>query len=186
MLERKPIKDFEDLYYLDPELMQVVNSKTGRVKKVRIDTEGYPEVELWKHNKGYHRNMHKLFAEAYVPNPYNLPEINHKDENKLNWHPDNLEWCTHRYNMNYGTINERRSANISKAKKGRPQPWVAKQKAIPVIGEDDDGHISYYPSGKEADRQLGMSPGSVADVLCGRRKTAGGYKWRKANPNEIR
>ena len=184
-LERKPVKGFEDRYYLDPDLMMVINAKTGHQKKVRLDTEGYPEVELWKNNKGYHRNMHKLFAEAYIPNPDNLPEINHKDENKENWNLNNLEWCTHRYNMNYGTINERRGPKISKALTGRPRHPNAGRRPIPVIGTDEDGNECYYPSGKEADRQLGMSLGSVADVLCDRRKTAGGYKWRKASPDEI-
>lgn len=184
--EPKPVRGYEDLYYLDPNTLQVVNAKTGRPKKVRLDKHGYPELELFKDNRRKHKNLHRLFAEAYIPNPDNLPEVNHKDENKTNCHPSNLEWCTRKYNANYGTINDRRGPKISKALTGRSRPWVAEQKSVPVIGTDADGHNCYYPSGKEADRQLGMSPGSVANVLCGRQKTAGGYKWRKANPDEIR
>ena len=181
----KAVRGYEGRYHLDPDTMQVVNTKTGRPKKPRPDKGGYPEVQLFRNNHGEHKYMHVMFAEAYIPNPDNLPEVNHKDENPLNWNLDNLEWCTHKYNMNYGTINERRSVNISKAKKGIPQPWVAKQKGVPVIGTDEDGRECQYPSAKEADRQLGLCAGSVSKVIRGYRPTAGGYKWRKAGPNEI-
>lgn len=52
--------------------------------------------------------VHRLVAEAFLPNPGNLPHINHKDENKRNNNVENLEWCTVRYNVNYGTAIERR------------------------------------------------------------------------------
>ena len=184
-LEPKPVRGYEGRYHLDPDTMQVVNTKTGRVKKPRPDSGGYPAVKLYKNNHGKSKYMHVMFAEAYIPNPDNLPEVNHKDENPENWNLDNLEWCTHKYNMNYGTINERRSVNISKAKKGKPRLYEAGKKKVPVIAYNDDGQRCYYPSGKEADRILGLSPGSVANVLCGRQKTAGGYKWRKAHQDEI-
>lgn len=186
VLEPKPVKGYEGQYHLDPDIMQVVNTKTGKVKKSRPDKGGYPEVQLYKNNHREHKYLHIMFAEAYVPNPDNLPEVNHKDEDPTNWNPDNLEWCTHKYNMNYGTINERRGRNISKAKTGVPQPWIVEQKGIPVIGIDTDGHECYYESAKTADRDLGLCLGSVSKVIYGYRKTAGGYKWRKANPDEIR
>ena len=66
-LEPKPVPGYENNYYLDPENMTVVNSKTGRVLKPRKDGAGYAEVQLWRNNKGTHKRLHRLFAEAYIP-----------------------------------------------------------------------------------------------------------------------
>lgn len=179
--ERKPIPGYEENYYLDPETMSVINKKTGRPLKPRPDGAGYTEVQLWKNNKRTHKTLHKLFAEVYIPNPENLPEVNHKDETTTNFSLDNLEWCTHPYNMNYGTVNERRGRNISKAKRGKPQPWVAEQKGIPIIAIDMDGNEIYYPSAREAGRQLMIDQSKITAVLNHRQKTAGGYKFRYAD-----
>lgn len=62
--------------------------------------------------------IHRLVAKHFIDNPYNYPEVNHKDEDKTNNHIDNLEWCTHLYNMNYGEVKEK----ISSATIGR-KPW---------------------------------------------------------------
>lgn len=177
-LERKPVPDFEDRYYLDPEIMRVVNVKTGRPLKPCKDGAGYAEVQLWRHNKGTHKTLHKLFAEAYIPNPDGLPEVNHKDENPMNFALDNLEWCTHPYNQNYGTINTRRGSKISAAMKGKPKPWVAEQKGKPIVSINEDGDETQYPSIREAARQLLIDQSSITAVLHGRRKTAGGRKFR--------
>lgn len=179
--EPKPVPGYEENYYLDPESMSVINVKTGRPLKTRLDGAGYTEVQLWKNNKGKHKNLHRLFAEAYIPNPDNLPEVNHKDETHDNFNLDNLEWCTHPYNINYGTANERRGRNISKAKRGKPQPWVAELKSIPVIAIDRDGNEIYYPGAREAARQLLLDQSTVTAVLRGRRKTTGGYTFYYAN-----
>lgn len=183
VFEPKPIPGYEENYYLDPSRMAVVNKKTGRPLKPRLDGAGYAEVQLWKNNKGTHKLLHRLFAEAYIPNPDGLPEINHKDEDPGNYQLDNLEWCDHPYNINYGTSNERRGAAISKALRGKPKPWVAEQKGIPVIAIDGWGDETWYPSGREAARQLGIRQSSLTYVLSGQRKTAGGYRFRYADDN---
>jgi hypothetical protein len=179
-LEQKPVPGFEDRYYLDPENMQVVNAKTGHPLKTQYNRDGYAEVKLWRNNKGTHKNLHKLFADAYIPNPDNLPEINHKDENPKNFSLDNLEWCDHPYNMNYGTINERRSRNISAAQQGKPKPWVADHKSIPVIAIDSWGNETWFKSGREAARQLDIDQSSITAVLNGRRRKACGFTFRYA------
>lgn len=63
--------------------------------------------------------VHRLVAQAFIPNPFNYPIVNHKDECKTNNAVDNLEWCDVKYNDNYGTRNERLSQKLS----GRPHPW---------------------------------------------------------------
>lgn len=73
--------------------------------------DGYLKVSLSKKHKRYYFRVHRLVANAFLSNPNNYPVINHKDENKLNNRVDNLEWCSIKYNCNYGTRNER----ISKA-----------------------------------------------------------------------
>lgn len=66
--------------------------------------------------------VHRFIAECFIPNPNNLPEINHKDENKTNNCVDNLEWCDHKYNINYGTRNKRSS--ISNKGKHKTPVWM--------------------------------------------------------------
>lgn len=81
----------------------------GNRISVYISDSGYPSVtlcKLAKHQKFY---VHRLVANAFIPNPDNLPQVNHKDENKINNHVDNLEWCTHQYNNAYGTKGKRSS-----------------------------------------------------------------------------
>lgn len=177
-LDRKPIPGYEDKYYLDPEIMRVVNTKTGRPLKPQRDGAGYAEVQLWRDNKGSHKTLHRLFAEAYIPNPDNLPEINHKDEDPMNFSLDNLEWCEHPYNMNYRTINERRGRSISAAQQGKTKPWVAECKSVPIIAIDAWGNETEFKGAREAGRQLGIDQSSITAVLRGRRKTAGGYRFR--------
>lgn len=65
---------------------------------------GYIIHSLTKDNKSYYRKPHRLVAEAFLPNPDNLPQVNHKDGNKINNRLENLEWCTAKYNTNHAVI----------------------------------------------------------------------------------
>ncbi len=69
--------------------------------------KGYLYVSLSKKNCKKHAYVHRLVAQAYIPNPDNLSQVNHKDEDKTNNNVDNLEWCTGTYNVNYGTGKKR-------------------------------------------------------------------------------
>lgn len=177
-LDKKPVPGYEGRYYLDPDRMQVVNQKTGRPLKPRPDGGGYAEVQLWKNNKGKHERLHRLFAEAYIPNPDGLPEVNHKDEDPMNWNLDNLEWCTRSYNQNYGTVNRRRGSAISEANKGKPRTWNSGRKRRPVIAVNGWGEETRFSSGREAARELGIRQSGIAYVLSGKQKTSGGYSFR--------
>ena len=76
---------------------------SGKILKSALNKKGYPSVVLCKDGKMFTQRVHRLVAEAFIPNPDNLPVVNHKDEDKTNNCVDNLEWCTNKYNCNYGT-----------------------------------------------------------------------------------
>ena len=149
----------------------------GRKKKAPLSPSvvaGYYRVSLVSPDgKVINHHIHRLVAKAFVDNPDNLPHVNHKDENKLNNHADNLEWCTPSYNNAYGTKGDRTSqsqmnrADCSKA----------------VIQYDLKGnYIAEYPSVSEAQRQTGISRTCIGNICrnVGNKtyQTAGGYIWR--------
>lgn len=132
------------------------NIRTARKKE-----NGYLELEIL----GKHHYIHRLVAEAFIPNPDNLPCINHKDENKENNSVENLEWCDYSYNANYGTRTKR-----------------AKEKQFGdrfVVINLDTGEV--YKTPKDASRATGIHNDSISRVCKGKSKTAGGYRWRYLN-----
>lgn len=82
-----------------------------RMLKPRLNTKGYMFVSLSKDDKKKTFYVHRMVAKAFIPNPNNYPQINHKDEDRKNNCVDNLEWCTNKYNCNYGKHRE----NVRKA-----------------------------------------------------------------------
>ena len=107
----KDVVGYEGLYQV---------SNKGRVKSLHIqekvlcnlDSGYYNTINLFKDGKGKHYYVHRLVAQAFIPNPNNYPQINHKDENHYNNNVENLEWCTSKYNCNYGTRNIRFSEKL--------------------------------------------------------------------------
>ena len=85
--------------------------KRGKTMKSYVVRNGYVSTRLSKNGEVKNCLVHRLVAMAFIPNPNNLPQVNHKDENKQNNHVDNLEWCDRLYNNNYGTAKARHSAS---------------------------------------------------------------------------
>lgn len=80
---------------------------------------GYERVTLWENGKKFNMSVHRLVATAFIDNPNGYDEVNHKDEDKTNNNVNNLEWCSHKYNMNYGTRNLKQSIAMKKYWKQR-------------------------------------------------------------------
>ena len=127
----KEIQDYPG--YKVSNLGRVMN-KHSRIMKLN-NVRGYELILLTKDKKQYCRQVHRLVALAFIPNPDNLPYINHKDECKNNNCVDNLEWCDAKYNINYGTgisrsaasrkgrkLSEETKHKMSESKKGKPNP----------------------------------------------------------------
>lgn len=137
--EIKPIQGYEDLYSITSNNRVWSHAKQkgcvwkdGNFRELRINVDGYLTVTLHKNKKRITKFVHKLKAQAFIPNPQNFPEVNHKDGNKLNLNLDNLEWCTKEQNMVHAIVNKLRNRDkISKyygvtyCIYGRSkQPWI--------------------------------------------------------------
>lgn len=156
----KPVDGFNGFYEVS-DLGRI--RSTNRLLKQRKNNKGYFMVDLYKNNLRNQYLVHRLVAFAFVDNPQNYPCVNHKDENRENNKADNLEWCTQKYNMNYGSCPQR----------------IGKANGKGVIQYDKSGNVvGKYISIIFAERMTGISNGSIGDCLHGRRKTAGGYLWR--------
>ena len=142
-----------------------------RIMKTYDNGYGYLFVYLTKDGEQEKCYIHRLVAEAFLENPDNLPDVNHKDENKENNCVENLEYCTKAYNNNYGTRNKR----IAEAMTNHPKL----SKAIIGISKIS-GLITEFSSAHEASRQLGIDQSHITDCLKGRQKSAGGFYWMYA------
>ena len=132
--------------------------KRDKIMKLGTNYQGYKTIILCKNKIQTGKNVHRLVAEAFIENPYNLEEVNHKDENPSNNNVDNLEWCSHKYNINYGIRGKK------------------------TIQYDLQGNkIKEWNSAKEASDKLVISANSICSCRAGKLKMAGGYIWTYQN-----
>ncbi|UUW40520.1 homing endonuclease [Enterococcus phage vB_Efm_LG62] len=163
----KDIKGYEGLYQVS-NLGRVKRLKgkyisTERILKPTKHTTGYLRVKLCKNNVRFNKKIHRLVAEAFIPNPENKPQVNHIDEDKTNNIISNLEWMTAKENINHGTHNER----------------VSKTMGIPIIAINCiTGESKEFHGITECARQLGLQHQHISAVLKGRYKQTGGYTFK--------
>ena len=123
--------------------------------------KGYLRVNLYKNGKQKFCSIHRLVAEAFIPNPNNYPQVNHKDEDKANNKITNLEWCTAQYNNTYGTCKKRMAETQSKT----------------VYQYTLDGELAREWSSTAECGRNGFNRNHISSCCNGRLKTHKGYKW---------
>lgn len=148
----KDVIGYEGLYQVTS-CGKVWSYRSKKFLKPRRKKNGYLQVNLCKDGKQKNYLIHRLVAEAYLPNPNNLPCVNHKDENKENNALQNLEWCTYEYNNSYGSRN--------------------KSVYCEELNRTFDG-------ARAAARELGLDNSGISRCCTGERKTCGGYHWKYA------
>ena len=174
----KDIEGYEGLYQvsnlgrvrgLDRMVFNKRGSKTivnGRILKQKTDRYGYKCVCLSKDSKSKHFAVHRLVAQAFIPNPENKPTVNHINEIKDDNRVDNLEWMTVAENNQYGTRNQRM---------GKTQ-----QRAVIQYTLSND-YIAKYESIQEASIKTNMSEAAIINICKGRQKHPKRYIWRYVN-----
>lgn len=157
----KDIPGYEGLYQVS-NMGRVKSLKYGKEKIIKPvkNRDGYLLIGLYKNNKVKHYTMHRLVAIAFIGKPISevYYEINHLDENKNNNKLENLQYCTRKYNCNYGSHNEKMSKS--------------------VIGINKiNGFICEYSSARGAGRSLLINNANIVACCKGKLKSAGGYVW---------
>ena len=163
----RPIEGYEGLYevsnYGDVKSMDYNHTGKEKILRTQIN-RGYVQVALTTNNKQKRFYVHRLVAQAFIPNPDNLPQVNHKDEVKTNNSVDNLEWCTVKYNNNYGTA-------IERSHKSQLKP--IKQYTL------DGEFVREWASIAEAGRN-GFSAGCVCMCCKGKNENHNNFVWKYA------
>lgn len=142
--------------------------RVGLILKPKLHAEGYLRVTLHKNGTRKNKLIHRLVLEAFVPNPNDYPEVNHRDEDKKNNNVENLEWCTGDYNLRYGTRIERMSAT----------------NRIPVKGVHIETGEEIYLKSMAEGTLYGFDPTSISCVCSGKFQTHKGYYFRKIEKDE--
>nr|DAZ45565.1 MAG TPA: homing endonuclease [Caudoviricetes sp.] len=161
--EWKDIKNYEGVYQIN-NIGQVKSLKRNIILKPKINRQGYYEYQLYKKGeKSTTISAHRLVAIHFIPNPFNLPVVNHIDGDKANNKVENLEWCTYSHNNKHAY-----DTGLNKTKS--------------VIKMDmNENFIKKYKSIKEACLDIGMatsSSGNIIKVCKGEKESSGGFKWK--------
>lgn len=170
----KDIEGYEGLYQV---------SNLGRVKAFAkkglpqdkilscANSNSYRMIYLRKNGKRSYHSVHRLVAKAFIPNPKELPFVNHKNEKKADNRAVNLEWCDAKYNTNYGTCIKRRA-----------RAQTNRHGAISVIQYTLHGDmIAEYPSLMEASRKSNVPVRAICACCKKHQKSAFGYVWKYKN-----
>lgn len=196
----RPVKGYEGLY----EVSSIGNVRSldrhsmfgnryclfkGKPLKAYLTPKGYLSATLFKNDKGKHYFIHRLVAEAFIPNPNNLPYIDHinivRDDNRV----ENLRWCTHKENMNNPLT--RKYANIkNRSKEVNEKRLATKRKnqsyrcEIPVYYIDEDGTKRIFKSMHEAQRQTHI-PESYISRSIAKKMPISGRQWYKEEKTTV-
>lgn len=177
--EWRPVKGYEDI--LEVSNLGRIRSITrtvraglygkkfiqGKILRLERNHNGYLMTRATRKYGKKRLVVHRLVAEAFIPNPNNYPIVNHKDERKDNNVVTNLEWCSYSYNVLYGTCQQRRSKH--------------QEKAVEMIDKETHEVIKVFSSMKSAEEETYIPAKQISRVCRGYDKTARGYIWKYAD-----
>lgn len=162
--EWKDIQGYEGLYQISNK-GRVKSTRNNIILKPAMNNHGYYWVDLLNHGIRKHATIHRLVAQAFIPNPNNYPQVNHIDENTINNQVSNLEWCTAQYNHDYGTRNERAIKHM------------AETISIPIVQLSLNYElIKYWKSASSVNIQ-GIEHQHIAECCSGKIRTYKNYHW---------
>lgn len=180
----KDIKGYEGLYQVSnlgnvkslDRIIPFRNSEMSIKGKMltKKNVKGYHMAQLCSDGIKVRKSVHRLVAQAFIPNKHNKPEVNHLDENKQNNKVDNLEWATSKENANYGVRNKKISDVVKK------NGFITKSKRVSQVDLLSGDVIKVFDSLAEANLSLGKkkSSGNISMCCSGKLKMAYGYKWK--------
>ena len=185
----KDISGYEGLYQVSNKgriysLGRRIIMKNGRSREIKsrvlkhsLDSKGYPFIVLYDFDSNRKQGrIHRLVAEAFIPNPNNKPTVNHKNSIRHDNNIENLEWATHSENTihgyKYGNMKPNGLGNF-----GRKNI-----KSKPVLQFTKDGKfVAEYEGHCDAHRKTGVNRGHISEVTRGEKKSAGGFVWKNKN-----
>ena len=147
------------------------------ILKTDINSNGYERVYL---GCDHHLFVHKLVADAFIPNPHDYPIVRHKDDDRLNNHADNLKWGTQSDNIQDAIEHGRFVSNIAIAKEAA----LRKQRKCVIAKSTSGSYIKRYSSMCDAARDLDLNAGNISNVLHGGQKKTKGYYFEYADGEE--
>lgn len=183
--EWKEIENTNKRYYVS-NTGKVKSCKNGKeiILKPQKDKDGYLQVGVTFTTGVKTQKIHRLVSKAFIANPLNMPQVNHKDENKENNNVNNLEWCDSKYNINYGT-HIQKVADALRGRKHKAEHIEKIRQNAPnsrkVIMTDMNGiEIQRFRSASEAGRFLKGNATNVIAVIKGRKRSYKGYLFKYA------
>lgn len=180
VLDWRSVKGYDGRYLVSNTGL-IYSNISNKVLKPNKMTNGYLSVELFKKDgKSKRILIHRIVAEAFIDNPESLPIVNHKDEDKTNNSADNLEWCTQKYNANYGNALEKKRRNWTFSDVVKNNLLLAsKSRQIPVLQFTKSGEfLKRFNSAEEAGRLLKINASHIGETCKQIRKSAGGFCWQ--------
>ena len=164
----------------------------GVILKSYISNSGYLLVGLYKQQRCYKKLVHRLVAEAFIPNPENKPCVDHintirtddtvclNEDGSINYEKTNLRWTTRKENINNPLTKTKMQINARKPSKGKYGKKHHRSK--PIIQYDKEGNfIKEWDCANDVERVLGISNKHIGSVCLGKRKSCGGYIWKYKN-----
>jgi hypothetical protein len=172
-----PIEGFPNYYVTDTgDVYSRTITNNWRIKKMRpqIMPSGYLKVNLCKNSIKTTKHVHRLVAEAFIPNPENKRQVNHKNGDRMDNRVSNLEWCSASENIKHSyDVLHRKNPRSMLGRKGKGNP-----RSIPVQQILNGVVVAEYENAVDAEDKTGICKTSIRNCCRGGAKTARGFEWK--------